>query len=361
MLPYFTKDHGNAGSLHRFGRTARRAIDHAREQVAQLIHADPNEIIFTSGGTEANNMIIRGLHHKAQEPEGAILCSAIEHHSVLDVVKAQRAPGNNGLALIPTASDGQISAEVAASMLTPNIRLVSIMHANNETGVEQPIEEIVPICRDRGVHLHSDAVQSAGRIPLNVKSLPIDALTLSAHKLQGPKGIGALYLRSQARVDPLLVGGAQERRRRAGTENVAGIVGFGMACELAARNLGDFVLQTVALRDHLEQEILQRISGAWINGGNAPRLPHISNLGFQGLEGEAIMMALDAEGIAIGTGSACSSGSPDTSHVLLAMGQSHEEAQAAIRISLGSSTTQRDIDTLVQTLLEIIKRLSSRS
>ncbi len=361
MLPFLDQHHGNAGSLHRFGRTARRAIDHAREQVARLIQADPREILFTSGGTEANNQILRSLRRASHPPGSSVLCSAIEHRSVLEQAAALALAESRRPALIPVARSGRVAAEALEAIWVPGLRLVSVMHANNETGTLQPIEELATICHRKGICFHTDAAQSAGKIPVDVRSLPLDALTLSAHKLQGPKGVGACFLRSNCLLEPQLLGGAQERGRRAGTENVAGIIGFGKACELAAENLREFAKHTAALRDQLEQATLQHFPVASVNGKTVPRLPHISNLAFKGLEAETLMMALDAEGIAVSTGSACSSGSLDPSHVLLAMGQTHEAAHSAIRISLGLTNTRREIETFIRTLAAILARLRAEA
>ncbi len=359
MMPFFTGHHGNPGSLHRFGRRARVAIQKAREQTAALIGAEPEEIYFTSGGTEANNWLLHGLTSPSEKntPPRPIACSAVEHHSVLDPTRHHNQASEQTIPEIPVDASGTTSPNTLPEDLPASLRLLSMQWANNETGRLQPIEAWHHHCQQHDWLLHSDAVQAVGKIPIDVQRLSLDALTLSAHKLQGPKGIGAAYVRHGHRLTPLLRGGAQERGLRAGTESVAAIVGMGKACELAQENLTTYTTRVRELRDRLETQILEQVPDAWCNGQAGERLPHISNLGFAGLEGEALMMALDAAQIAVSTGSACSSGSLDPSHVLLAMGQSHPTAQAAIRISLGLDTTVDEIDRVIQTLPSIVQGL----
>lgn len=356
MLPYLTDHYGNAGSPHRQGRMARRAIDRAREQVAALIGAEPREIIFTASGTEANNMAVKGL---GSERAGAAVCSTIEHHSVLHPVEKQ-ANFSSATNLVPVSSKGTVSPTEARAYLEQSPRMVSVMLANNETGAIQEVKEIARAAKERGIPLHSDATQALGKIPIDVDNLGVTALTLSAHKVHGPKGVGALYLRHGEQLAPLVLGGAQENRQRAGTDNVAGIVGFGQACQLASKNVQQFASLLAPLRDRLEQELLATISDSWINAREAPRLPHLTNIGFAGVEGEAIMMALDAKGIAVGTGSACTSGSIDPSHVLLAMGQDHVRAHAGVRFSLSRHTTTTEIDQVLTELPAIVHRLRTQ-
>ena len=329
MLPWLDGHPGNPTSLHRPGREARRAIDLAREQVAALIHADPREIIFTSGGTEANNLALRGM----LKTGGHLLTTAVEHHSVLHT------------------AEGRV--ENFEEHLTDDTALVSVMHANNETGVLQPIEPIAAACRARGIPIHTDAIQSAGKLPIDVTQPPLDLLSLSAHKLNGPKGVGALYVRHGIDLIPQAIGGTQERTRRAGTENVPGIVGLGVACELSQQEMETESARLAQLRDQLEQAILKQIPGSWLNGNCDHRLPHITNLGFPDTEGEVIMMAVDAKDIAVSTGSACTSGSIDPSHVLLAMGQDYAKAHAAVRFSFGRENTPEEIERVVEALKQI--------
>ena len=357
MMPFLHEHHGNPGSLHRAGRIARKAIERAREQVANLIGAEPREIIFTGSGTEANNTAIAGLQTPAEKNRRAVHCSAFEHHSVLEAVQRIDQTEKDEVKPIPVTHQGLVEIEQLDSILGDDTRLVSIMLANNEIGTIQPLEQIGQLCAKHGALLHTDAVQAAGKIPIDVSSLPIDALTLSAHKIQGPKGVASLYVRHNTRLKPLIHGGAQETGYRAGTENVAGIVGFGEACQLATDRLTDAWDVTRSLRDELETDLLNMIPDSWVNGASIERLPHISNIAFGGLEGEGIMMALDGSQIAVGTGSACSSGSLDPSHVLLAMGQSHQQAHAAIRISLSQATTKPEIARLTTVLPGIIDRL----
>jgi cysteine desulfurase len=345
MLPWLTEHHGNPTSLHRPGRDARRAIDQARDQVAALLNADPREIIFTSGGTEANNLTLRGL----LKPGGHLLTSAIEHHSILHTAQALEKHGGIELTIAPVSTDGCVTD--FETHLIDDTTLVSVMHGNNETGVLQPIEPIAAACRTRNIPFHTDAIQSTGKLPLDVTQIPVDLLSLSAHKLNGPKGIGALYVRHRINLTPQAIGGTQERARRAGTENVPAIVGLGVACELARQEME--TARLAQLRDQLEQAILKQIPGTWLNGGLGHRLPHITNIGFPDTEGEQIMMALDAAGIAVSTGSACTSGSVDPSHVLLAMGQDHAQAHGGVRFSLGRENTPADIARVVEALLKI--------
>lgn len=357
MMPFLSEHHGNPGSLHRAGRIARKAVERAREQVAHLIGADPREIIFSGSGTEANNTAISGLCAQSKQDRTLVFSSTFEHHSVLESVRHANPAASPNQNAVPVTTEGLIDTGPVASLLRSKPRLLSIMLANNEIGTIQPLEAIGQLCLEHDTLLHTDAVQAAGKIPINVSTLPVDALTISAHKIQGPKGVGALYVRHGRLINPLIRGGAQETGQRAGTENVAGIVGFGHACQLASENFGNPWVSTRGLRDELEREIQRVIPDVWINGLAQERLPHITNIAFGGLEGEAVMMALDAEQIAVGTGSACSSGSLDPSHVLLAMGQSHKQAHAAIRISLSQRTTKKETSTLIEVLPPIIERL----
>ncbi|MDA7866444.1 cysteine desulfurase [Verrucomicrobia bacterium] len=357
MMPFLNEHHGNPGSPHRAGRIARKAVERAREQVAQLIGAEPREILFSGSGTEANNTAIGGLQAQPEKDRTVVYSSAFEHHSVLEAVRHINPTTTPNEAFLSVTDQGFIDTEPLISFLRNKPRLVSVMLANNEIGTIQPLEAIGQICQEHSTLLHTDAVQAAGKIPIDVSVLSVDALTISAHKIHGPKGVGALFIRHGGRLNPLIRGGAQESGLRAGTENVANIVGFGHACQLASEKIGSPWESTRRLRDELETELQRVIPNIWINGSTQERLPHITNIAFEGLEGEAVMMALDAEQIAVGTGSACSSGSLDPSHVLLAMGQSHKQAHAAIRISLSQGTTRRETATLIKVLPPIIERL----
>lgn len=354
MAPYLREHFGNAGSPHRFGREARRAVESARESVAALIGAQARDIVFTSGGTESNHLALGGVLQSDPRPFKRLITSAIEHPSVLEKARSLASSGAVDLGLLPVDGQGKISLEEFEQAAVGEVALVSVMHANNETGVIQPIEALAALCRDRGFPFHSDAAQSAGKLALDVNAAGIDLLTLVAHKLYGPKGVGACYVRPGTRLSSQLVGGAQERRRRAGTENVAGIVGFGVACSLAQADMQSAAVRMQALRDRLENTILDRIKGAWFSGVGHPRLPHVLNAGFEGADGESLVYLLDVGGIAISTGSACSSGSAEPSPVLLAMGQDHARALAAIRISLGRETTDGDIDRAVDVLEQAV-------
>ena len=345
MRPYLTRQFGNAGSAHRFGRDAKKAIDHARDQAAELINADPRDLIFTSGGTEANNLAIRG---SVPDGDGAkVLASAVEHRSVLHAVSM--------VELAPVNAQGKIRMEEFIPRLEGK-ELVCVMQGNNETGTLQPIEGIGEPCWERGVLFHTDAVQSAGKIAIDVNTLPVDLLSFSAHKLYGPKGIGALFVRRGIKLAAQLAGGSQERGRRAGTENVAGIVGFGVACELAGQELESESRRQRHLLQALEAGILERIPGSWVNGSRRERLPHILNIGLPGMEAEEWMLGLDVAGIAVSTGSTCASGSVDASHVLLAMGQDHRRAHSGLRFSLGRGTKEEDIERVCEALAGIFKR-----
>lgn len=361
MAPYLRDQFGNAGSVHWFGRRARKAVDEAREQVAALIHAEAREIVFTSGGTESDNLAVRGMVAADTRPRPRVVTSTIEHHAVLHAAEYVRVHADTDVQLVPVGRAGRVDPEAVAELMTDQSALVSIMHANNETGVIQPIEAIAARCAERGICFHTDAVQSAGKIPIDVRAVPISLLAISGHKIYGPKGVGACYVRTGVELAPQAAGGAQERGRRAGTENVAGIVGLGKACELAQAEMAGEAARLTELRDTLEREILQRIPGAYTNGNAERRLPHLLNVSLHGLEGESIILGLDVEGIAVSSGSACTSGSLDPSHVLLAMGLTQAEAQSAVRFSLGRSTTPDQIGRVIEVLTSLVARLQNRT
>ena len=357
MLPYLETHFGNPGSVHAFGRAARKVVEDARDQVAALINADSRDIYFTSGGTEADNLAVSGIVAATEKTSPNIVTTAIEHHAVLHAVEQVAKRGLAEARVAPCNAEGRVSVDGVLERVDEQTVLVSVMHANNETGVVQPMEDIAVQCAERGVPFHCDAVQSAGKLSIDVRRLPASLLAMSAHKLNGPKGVGAVYLRKGIGIEPHIVGGAQERGRRAGTENVAAIVGFGMACELARQEREARANDQGVLRDRLEQGILQAVSGVTINGATKHRLPNITNLRFDGVEGESILLGLDVEGIAVSTGSACTAGSLDPSHVLLAMGLSHEAAQASVRFSLGLHNTASEIDEAVRVLAGLVSRL----
>ncbi|HIM68821.1 MAG TPA: aminotransferase class V-fold PLP-dependent enzyme [Verrucomicrobia bacterium] len=360
MLPFLREHHGNAGSLHRFGRDCRRAVETAREQVAALINAEPREILFTSGGTESDNLAIRGIVEATDRKAIRLVTTAVEHHAVLHVCESLARANRVDLQVAGVDQEGLVDPDAVEALLGDETVLVSVMHANNETGVVQPLERIGALCRERGIPFHSDTVQSAGKLPLDVRKLPLDLAAISGHKLYGPKGIGALFVRSGTGIEPQAVGGAQERGRRAGTENVAGIVGLGRACELLSGELQSTSKQMEVLRDRLQEGALATVPDAGINGSTAHRLPNSLNMAFNDLDGERMMFALDQEGIAVSTGSACTAGSLDPSHVLLAMGQSHEHASSAIRFSLGRDNTEEEIDRVISLLPGLVEQLHER-
>jgi cysteine desulfurase len=359
MTEELREDFGNPSSVHHFGQRAKAAIDEARTNVANLIGADPSEVLFTSGGTEADNIAIRGAA-EALEPTGRrhLIASAIEHEAVLNTLKALAKRGWTTTLLAPDQA-GILSASTLGEALADDTALVSVMHANNEIGTIQPIAELARTAHDRGALFHSDAVQSAGKIPVNVKTLGVDMLSMSAHKFYGPKGVGALWIRRGLRVLPLLTGGRQERSRRAGTENVAGIVGMGVAARIAASKMDEEGRRLATLRDRLEAGILRAVPGTAVNGSAGARVPNTTNISFDRVEAESLLIALDLQGIAVSTGSACSSGTLEPSHVLKAMGFSAHRAQNSIRFSLGASNTDAEIDRVIAALPGVVDKLRS--
>lgn len=362
MLPYFTERYGNPSSIHRHGRAALEALDDAREAVAAVLGASRKEIVFTGGGSEADNLAVKGVAlAQRQSGRGAhIVASAIEHHAVLHAVEYLQQHGFEAT-LLPVGADGLVRPDDLRSALRPDTVLASVMYANNEIGTIQPLAELGAVCRERGVPLHTDAVQAAGLLPLRVDELNVDLLTLSAHKFYGPKGVGALYVRRGTPLLPQLNGGAQERRRRAGTENVAGIVGMAAALRLAEERRTGYAARCAALRDRLVAGVRARIPHAHLSGHQDRRLPNNANIAFDYVEGESVLLLLDQHGIAASSGSACTSGSLEASHVLLALGLPHERAIGAVRFSLGRDTTAEDIDYVIDVLPPLIERLRSVS
>lgn len=348
---------GNASSVHHFGQQAKAAVDDARAAVAQLIGADASEVIFTGGGTESDNFALRGAA-EALEPTGRrhLIASAIEHEAVLRTLAAL---GKRGwrVTLLPVDASGIVSPDALRDAISEDTALVSVMHANNEIGTIQPIAELVQIARAHGALFHTDAVQSVGKVSVSVKALGVDMLSLSAHKFYGPKGVGALWLRKGVRLTPFMTGGRQERNRRAGTENVPGIVGLGTAAELALRKMQDEGTRVAALRDRLEAGVLSAVRGAERNGASEPRVPNTTNISFDRVESESLLIGLDLEGIAVSSGSACSSGTLEPSHVLKAMGLPHLRTLSSIRFSLGAANTDADVDRVIRVLPPLVDKL----
>lgn len=360
ILPFLGEKFGNPSSIHWAGRDVRKAIEDARENVAKLINADPKEIIFTGSGTEANNTAIKGIAFQNWDKKGHIITSSVEHSSVLNTCRYLEKKGFE-VTYLPVDEYGMIDPEDLKKAIRRETILISIMMANNETGNIYPIVELVKIAKERNILFHCDAVQSPGKIEVDVKKLGVDMLTISAHKIYAPKGVGALYIRKGLRIDPLITGGHQEKNRRGGTENVIGIVGFGKACEIALKEINEVPQKVKKLRDKLEKGIVERIPDVKVNGHPEKRIPTTLNVSFLYVEGESILLHLDMEGIAASSGSACTSGTLDPSHVLLAMGIPHEIAHGSVRFSLGRETTEEDIDKVLEVLPPIIERLRSFS
>jgi len=354
MMPYFTTEFGNNSSMHSFGRAAEKAVARARVQIARAINAEPNEIYFTSGATEANNWILNGIMEKARSKR--LLVSSIEHPSVLEVAKSLAARGYK-VEYIKVDENGIISVSDMIAKLSRPAALVSIMAANNEVGTIQFLNTVANIAKERGVLFHTDATQALGSVPIDVKAMGIDALSLSGHKIYGPKGIGALFIRNGVDLGKYMNGGHQERGQRGGTVNVPAVVGFGEAAALTMRDGPANFKRISKLRDYLISEIESKIEGAYLNGHRTQRLPNNANFSFPGVEGESVLMMLDFAGVAVSTGSACSSGSLERSHVLRAMGVPDAHNQGSIRFSLGRSTTKEDIDLTITELVKIVKKL----
>jgi cysteine desulfurase len=356
MLPYFRDHYGNASSIHTFGQEARTAVEEARRSVAELLGADTREIIFTSGGTEADNAALWGVWHSGYRAGNHIITSKIEHPAVLATCRMLEAAGAE-VTRLPVDSSGRVDPARVADAITDRTILISIMYANNETGVIQPIEEIGAIARSRGIVLHTDAVQAIGKIPVNVQQLGCDILAVAGHKFHAPKGVGAMWVRGGVKLTPFMTGGSHERKRRAGTENVPGLVGIGMAAQLARQRLGEFGTRVAGLRDRLERRIKELVPGVRSNGDVEHRLPILANLSFERVEGESAVIALDLAGLAVSTGSACSSGALEPSPVLLAMGLRPEIAQGSIRFSLCYHNTEAEIDAAVTIVADVVARL----
>ena len=360
MMPYLTEEYGNPSSLYRFGNHAKRAIEQARKEVADVLGAEPFEILFTGGGTEADNWVKEIMRSLKARGKNHFITSAVEHHALLHSAQRLQKEGFE-VTFIPVDREGRIDPEQVRAAIRPETGLVSIMFANNEIGTIYPIQEIGAICRQAGVLFHTDAVQAAGHLPINVKEMNIDLLSLSAHKFHGPKGVGAFYCRRGIPLPSLIDGGAQERGKRAGTENVAGIVGLGAVLRLANEEMSETCTRVSAMRDRLIDGILQTVPMCRLNGPRHNRLPGNCNISFLGIEGESLLLRLDLAGIAASSGSACASSSLDPSHVLLAIGLPHEVAHGSVRLSLSDYNTEEDVDYILEKLPEIVSTLRSMS
>jgi cysteine desulfurase len=361
MLPFYEAYFGNASSVHQFGREAKNALEQARNSVASLIGAKrPDDIIFTSGGTESNNFAVKGVAYALKEKGDHIITSTIEHLAVEGPCKFLEKNGYK-VTYLPVDQYGIVDLEALKRSITDKTILVSIMLANNEAGTIEPVRDIVRIAKEKGVMVHTDAVQAVGKVPLDVDELGVDLLSLSGHKFYGPKGVGALFIRKGIKISPMQHGGHHEKNRRAGTENVPGLVGMGVAAEIAKREMASESKRISGLRDRLQKGIEKTVKYVKLNGHPVLRLPNTCNMSFEYLEGESILLNLDMEGIAVSTGSACTSGSLEPSHVLLAMGVSAQTAQGSIRFSLGRINTAGDIDYVLEKLPPIIERLRKMS
>ncbi|MBQ4167868.1 MAG: cysteine desulfurase NifS [Clostridia bacterium] len=360
MVPYMTELYGNPSSPHDFGQKAASGLSKARQQVADAINADPSEIIFMSGGSEADNTAIRGIAERYSKKGKHIITTAVEHHAVLHTCQLLERNGYE-VTYLPVDEYGMVTVDQVREAMRPDTVLVTVMFANNEVGTIMPIAEIGALCHEKGVYFHTDAVQAVGHLPIDVKAMHIDMLSMSAHKFHGPKGVGALYVRRGIVLPPLIYGGAQERNRRAGTENVPGIVGMGKAIEMALDGLDEKAERMKALRDRLIRELPERIPEIKLNGHPTVRLPNNVNFSIKYIEGESILLMLDLNGIAASSGSACTSGSLDPSHVLLAMGLTHEIAHGSVRMTLSDETTEEDIEKVLEVLPMVAERLRKMS
>ncbi|MFA0733948.1 MAG: hypothetical protein OGMRLDGQ_000448 [Candidatus Fervidibacter sp.] len=362
MLPYMTERFGNPNSIHSFGREARLAIDEAREKIAQLLNCQPSEIVFTSGGTESDNLALRGVAEAYRQKGNHIITTAIEHHAVLRTCKALEDMGFS-VTYLPVDEHGLVSPEQVAEAVNERTILVSVMHANNEIGTIEPVAEIVKAVKEKrpDILVHTDAVQTVGHISVDIQELGVDLLSFSAHKFYGPKGVGGLFIRKGVRLVPQLTGGGQERNRRSGTENVAGIVGMAKALEIAIAEMSNELPRLQSLRDELIAGVLNRIPDSRLNGHPTQRLPHNANFSFRGIDSETLLLQLDMHGIAASSGSACSSGSLEPSHVLLALGLDYELAISSLRLTLGRFTSHEHILRVLDLLPNIVERLRALS
>lgn len=360
MIPYFTKNFGNASSIYSLGRESKKAIEEAREKVAKAIHSDPKEIFFTGSGTEADNWAIKGVAYANKQKGNHIITTAIEHHAVLHTCQYLEKEGFD-VTYLPVDEYGMVSLDKLRNAITDKTILISIMFANNEIGTIQPIQEIGQIAKEKGIYFHTDAVQAVGNVPIDVKQMNIDLLSLSGHKFYGPKGIGALYIKKGVKIHTFVQGGAQERGKRAGTENLAGIVGLGRAIELAVNDLEVHNAKVSSLRNRLVERIMANVPYCRLNGHPTQRLPGNANFSFEFIEGESLLLMLDMKGIAASSGSACTSGSLDPSHVLLSIGLPHEIAHGSLRLTFGDENTEEDVDYVLEVLPPIVNRLREMS
>lgn len=355
MLPYFSEKFGNASSLHGYGLEAKEALEDSREKVAKLLGANTEEIIFTSGGTESDNLALKGIARRSKEKGRHIITSSVEHPAILETCRNLQKEGFE-VTCLPVTSEGLVDLSVLESAIRPDTILISVMHANNEIGTIQPLEEIGRIAAEKDIFLHTDAVQSVGKITVDVNALGVDLLSLSAHKLYGPKGVGALYVRKGTRLESIVQGGGHERGLRSGTENVAGIVGLARAAELSEEGMATEGQRLTELRDRLATLVLEKVKDAWINGSMKKRLPGNLNFGFKYVEGESLLLFLDSKGIAVSTGSACSSHKLEPSHVLLSLGLKPEECHGSLRITMGMSNTLEEVDFVAECITEAVDR-----
>ena len=360
IKPYFTDSFGNASTLYSLGRDGRRAMESAREEVASIIGAETKEIIFTSGGTESDNIAIKGIAYKLKNKGNHIITSDIEHPAVDETCKYLEKNGFT-VTYLPVYEDGIVKLSDLEEAITDKTILITIMHANNEIGTIQPIKEIGAVAKEKGIIFHTDAVQTVGKIPVDVNGLNVDLLSLSSHKLYGPKGVGALYVRKGVRLEPIMHGGGHERGIRPGTENVPGVVGLGKACKIAKENLESDAQLLTRLRDRLIDTVLKQNEDSYLNGHRTKRLPNNANFRFTGIEGESLILHLDSKGIAASTGSACSSTKLEASHVLMAIGLKEVEAHGSLRISLGHENTEEDIDYTIIAIKEVVEKLRKMS
>ncbi|MFC2045622.1 cysteine desulfurase NifS [Chloroflexota bacterium] len=360
MLPYLNKVFSNPSSIYSCGQEAKRAVEVARNKVANLIGARDDEIVFTSGGTEADNFALQGVLIANEKKGNHVITSTIEHHAVIEMCKFLERRGYR-ITYLPVDEYGQIDPDDVKRAVTDKTILISVMHANNEIGTIEPIAEIGKIAKEAGIYFHTDAVQTTGHIPIDVNNLGVDLLSISAHKLYGPKGVGALFIKRGTKIAPFIYGGGQEQSRRAGTENVPGITGFGKATELAGEEMSDEVNRLIHLRDRLIRDLFERTDHIRLNGHPTKRLPNNVNMSVDFVEGESMILNLDLEGICASTGSACSSASLEPSHVLLAIGLSHEQAHGSLRFTLGNWTSEEEIERTIEVLPGIIARLRAMS
>lgn len=363
MLPYLQQQYGNPSSIHKFGRETTRAIQLARKRVAEMVGSSPSEITFTSGGTEADNLAVKGaaIHVRNNSPaKNRIIASSIEHDAVLETCRDLEGMGF-AVTYLPVTSEGLVKPSELKNAISDDVLLVSIMYANNEVGTLQPIKELAHIAHQADVLFHTDAVQAVGKIPINVKYLDFDMMSMSSHKINGPKGVGALYVRSGLKISPIICGGGQESELRSGTENVPGIVGFGKACELASKRMDFYTKQVAGLRDYLIERVEREISHSRLNSSRTDRIPNNAHFTFFGVNGEDLIIKLDENGVAASTGSACSVKKQKPSHVLKAMGFSYEEITGSLRLSLGMHNTKEEIDRAVAVLADVVKELRELS